>query len=56
MIYITDSIYYFGDNKRINERWYNMVNKNKHTTATMTPEDANRVIKDVIDRAGLVVV
>ncbi len=49
-IYVTDSMFYQSDNKRLNTRYYDLINKKVETRS------ANEIISDVIEKAGLKVV
>ena len=49
-IYITDSMFYQSDNKRLSIRYYDLMNKKAETRS------ANEIISDVIEKAGLKVV
>ena len=49
-IYITDSMFYQSDNKRLNTRYYDLINTKAETRS------ANEIISDVIEKAGLKVV
>lgn len=49
-IYITDSMFYQSDNKRLNTRYYDLINKKAETRS------ANEIISDVLNKAGLKVV
>lgn len=49
-IYVTDSMFYQSDNKRLNTRYYDLINKKIETRS------ANEIISDVIEKAGLKVV
>lgn len=49
-IYVTDSMFYQNDNKRLNIRYYDLLNKKIETRS------ANEIISDVIEKAGLKVV
>lgn len=49
-IYVTDSMFYQNDNKRLNIRYYDLLNKKAETRS------ANEIISDVIEKAGLKVV
>ena len=49
-IYVTDSMFYQSDNKRLNTRYYDLINKKVETRS------ANEIISDVLNKAGLKVV
>ena len=49
-IYVTDSMFYQNDNKRLNIRYYDLINKKIETRS------ANEIISDVLNKAGLKVV
>ena len=49
-IYVTDSMFYQNDNKRLNIHYYDLLNKKIETRS------ANEIISDVIEKAGLKVV
>lgn len=49
-IYVTDSMFYQSDNKRLSIRYYDLMNKKAETRS------ANEIISDVIEKAGLKVV
>jgi hypothetical protein len=49
-IYVTDSMFYQSDNKRLNTRYYDLINKKVET------RNANEIISDVLNKAGLKVV
>lgn len=49
-IYVTDSMFYQSDNKRLNTRYYDLINKKAETRS------ANEIISDVLNKAGLKVV
>lgn len=49
-IYVTDSMFYQSDNKRLNIRYYDLINKKAETRS------ANEIISEVLNKAGLKVV
>lgn len=49
-IYVTDSMFYQSDNKRLNTRYYDLINKKAETRS------ANEIISEVLNKAGLKVV
>ena len=50
-VYVTDSLFLQGKGMRYNKRWIDIVHPRPETD---TQEEADDIVKDIIERAGLI--